>query len=784
MTKMARGNWQRRAEQASARKESRKERRRQRDRAISDAERRDRGDDDGGGENSDRDDGKPSPRPAVAEPGCSDYDVSGARVGDGDAESSPSLVPPPALSPAVLEHVLSYLPSGLSSGSLLPYAHPIGAISQVCRHWNECVGTKSSPAHVWRYMLSTEGWSQPTTFKEYDDDGGRHNLPRHIYLSHHGAMQAVRHLCRTASRTVASMEGPVSARRTAAGSSRRDAAAACAIASFGPSTKGGPSGRCVMLRLLRHGAGVEEDGTEGEAAFRPPLPPYVLAAFGADGTLRLYENQASGHDRAVSASRLKQVACVRCHPPAKNSHTISADICDDHVLCLSVTDDRSGSVAKQRFFLTVLSCEEDVLCAPSCGEGNIPAGGGGETYSLQDLLKDRFDHGEDWVYGSQGVVSVGKGLFLVDITGSAPLEVQRYLTIFCAFRRKMIWVREIPTGIMVGVELSVTTLPTEEGDDTFAVVVAWDDWEIPSLLLEITPKRHLHLRHQHRKTNQDNNYDLEDEVLARPFKTNDRGGLCENEDESESESDDEDNNHSDGISLVWERLDNSRPRTALTATHLVISDLLQKDDARKSVLSFYSLHDDEKDGGLLIDKRENDGKEREAQHRQSRRQKIVPAQNGPCGHLFLDQGYHVDALYAFRHDYLLVVCRSKTPAGTTSVSMETIWVILVHVCNQIEIGRQALLHHPVPSRSHLWGTGGDDGSKIFADGDHLATVLSNVGIFLLGPSHAVESFHGLQYGKKEGTLEKATPKKKKGGGRQKKNRSKKDGFARGMNMRG
>jgi hypothetical protein len=244
-----------------------------------------------------------------------------------------------------------------------------GVLPQVCRAWRDEVGTRSP--QLWKMLLSRRNWLSTLKFDENDsldaddvaiEDGQDINgcqLYRDAFISHYLAVRDVRAI----SNACNFLQSGGGGGRTNSNTKQKDGIE-YAVQSF-KATKGSPvfdnsndKGRCVVK------------------VWPSSKTPRALAAYSTDCTLRLFEAiQGSSSSKMIC----RQIVCVRASPPSvsrkKNKcELVSMDL-DDCVVASLVTEvndsleveiDTDEVDSRITPWITVIPCEE-LVCSGNEG---------------------------------------------------------------------------------------------------------------------------------------------------------------------------------------------------------------------------------------------------------------------------------------------------------------------------------------------------------------------------------------------------------------------------------
>ena len=319
----------------------------------------------------------------------------------------------------ILDEILSFL--GDESTGVLP---------QVCKTWRDEVGTRSP--QLWKMLLSRRNWLGTVDVENADvgEDTTECELYKRAFISHYLAVRDVQAISNACSFL---HSGAASGRNM-----KQKEGIEYAVQSF-KATKGSPAfdnsndgGRCTVK------------------VWPSSKNPRALAAYAGDCTLRLFEAvQGSSSARMIC----RQIVCVRASPPSisrkKNKCELAAMNFDDSVVASLINevndpsdiDADADEVECITPWITVIPCEE-LVCAGNEGilgeecihSFDIRASvldyilAGSEDDQITDLREEVFrflsvvDTGtSDILVGVHSqIVACGKGNYLFHATISIP----------------------------------------------------------------------------------------------------------------------------------------------------------------------------------------------------------------------------------------------------------------------------------------------------------------------------------------------------------------------------
>jgi len=244
-----------------------------------------------------------------------------------------------------------------------------GMLPRVCSSWRDDVGTRSP--QLWKMLLSRHDW--PSSLNENESDGAPMDIldecrqRRGAFTSHYKVVRDVRALVNAGNRL---SSGSVSGYNNADERHRFESAMQTFKATKGsPAFDGdGNDTRCIVK--------IWSDSGEGSGSTR------ALAAY-QDFTLRLFEVDRSGsggsshNPQGVSNAssrktriKCRQIVCVRAAPPSisrkkDRCELLSMDLDDDVVACF-VAESDPDMEGMTNPWMTALSREE-VVCAGNEG---------------------------------------------------------------------------------------------------------------------------------------------------------------------------------------------------------------------------------------------------------------------------------------------------------------------------------------------------------------------------------------------------------------------------------
>lgn len=323
---------------------------------------------------------------------------------------------------SILEHTLEFLPDSA-----------VAACCMVCKDWYNEIG-QASP-NLWRYLLDRKNWPSPS-------NGGDQSMQafRAMYLSHYTAMRDVKAICMAL---------------TALSTRKLHPEKEMCYQDFA-TRKQSPSepNVCVSLKVLS--------------------PTQILAAYSTDCSLRLFEAVPKSEEE----KQCKELICQWFDPyrntKRQQSTLLSIDVDEECIGALLHV--RSEDEAGQKFILVVVNREDFLL-----GESSAVLDKGGHIEELalneidvgeatinfllstdtvdhrqlqiMDFLQDGGDISEIEVLASRTILATGSGRFMVEVSISIPVDdelddnndrhfrlVDRKLVLFSAGVGAIIWV--------------------------------------------------------------------------------------------------------------------------------------------------------------------------------------------------------------------------------------------------------------------------------------------------------------------------------------------------------
>ena len=361
---------------------------------------------------------------------------------------------------AVLEHILTFLPD-----------EAVSTCCQVCRSWNNEIGKARSP-HFWLYLLKRRAWPQPVSIFHENDDvpsvpstdaQSQHEYAmqcRALFQDHYRVLRDIRALASTVpsflSTSFSSTHSKQAASLAPALNEKEVAFQSFTSRKLTPTE----SDVCVSLKQWS--------------------PNHVLAGYAKDCTLRLFQATSM-----ASASRLgcREIVCYSIDPyksTRKRTCTLDAVGLDDTTigcLCHVSAQHLNDSVpkAKSSAFILVVLSRDNFLVGEStdavAGEG-LEVIDVGEAVLNFILSMDVVDHRLlplfDYLQDSGGevghvttsvsrrnIASCGYGRFMVEVSISIPndnldddeenedaesvLQLDRKLVLFSANTHAIVW---------------------------------------------------------------------------------------------------------------------------------------------------------------------------------------------------------------------------------------------------------------------------------------------------------------------------------------------------------
>lgn len=282
----------------------------------------------------------------------------------------------------------------------------VASMSMVCSSWNQEIGKQSS--NLWSFLLNRRSWPIPEVTGGNDRDDTLPTL-REAFISHYVAVRDMNAIKAGIHRLLSS----TSAARSKASLNDREGC----YRSF-DSLRGAPQEQnpCIALKVWS--------------------PNRVLAAYYQDCTLRLFDSvQRSG---GCGQRLCREIVCLRIDPYKKTRkracQMISLALDDECIGCLlHVVEDSSGSEA---FVLAVLSREDFLMDSDTTLADGTQVIDIGQSVLNFLVSCDEVDHGllqlhdflsEDGnlddveVLVSQSIASCGFGRFMVEVSVSVPL---------------------------------------------------------------------------------------------------------------------------------------------------------------------------------------------------------------------------------------------------------------------------------------------------------------------------------------------------------------------------
>lgn len=367
---------------------------------------------------------------------------------------------------SVLEDILLFLPDSA-----------VALMSSVCKTWNIEIGKQST--NLWRHLLQRRGWPIPDTIDDIMDDevidGDQHDtitLYRESFLAHYAALRDIKALASGADDLLAGGGSSTS-------STTKD------------SWKTGPQ------FALQNFAAVEGSPPYGShcLAIQVWSPNHILAAFSNDCTIRLYTAASRGGKKTTATSSRDNRSCreLICHSmdPYKNTKRKKCQLLDmamddDMVGCLFRVVESAveratfvlTTVRKEDFLSTDDLQEEDVLNFIDIGQCmlNFILSYDDETnynyHGMEEIwrpamtqLKFAIASGgcemdDIEVLVSDSLESCGYGRFLLDVMVSIPSEdyhddddddsdlrmtvLFRNIVLFSSSTNSIVWMTDVP----------------------------------------------------------------------------------------------------------------------------------------------------------------------------------------------------------------------------------------------------------------------------------------------------------------------------------------------------
>lgn len=332
----------------------------------------------------------------------------------------------------VLEYILMFLPD-----------EAVSTMSTVCEAWHEEIGQHSP--ELWRHLLARRDWPLPDGGETEGNNTFQRDIFRQCFIRHYSVVR------------------DMEAVRLAAG----------AISS--PSRKIVEENNMVFEQFSTRRSAPQEPN--GCVAVRVWSPDQVLVAYSHDCTLRLFKTVARTADGGGSPRACREVVCVSVDPfrntKRQRGRLVAMDLDGDYIGCLChvMRDDRETEA-----YTLAVTRRDDFLCASgSCSQSGgasleegkllfIDVGEAILNYLLScddvdhhmlrlfDFLSDGGDLSDVEVLVSQSIQACGYGRFMVEVAISIPsleLEddddgvimvlVDRKLILFSAAAGAIVW---------------------------------------------------------------------------------------------------------------------------------------------------------------------------------------------------------------------------------------------------------------------------------------------------------------------------------------------------------
>jgi hypothetical protein len=621
---------------------------------------------------------------------------------------------------SLLEYVLTFLEDPA-----------VASMSKVCSSWNKEIGKQSS--NLWSFLLNRRAWPFPKLM-EGDDVDDKIPILRDTFLSHYVAVRDTREIKAGINRLLPS----TSSGRNKLTTTDREGC----VRSF-DSLRGAPQehNTCVGLKVWS--------------------PNRVLAAYHHDCSLRLFDSVE--RNGSCGGRLCREIVCLRIDPykttRKRTCQLVGLALDDECIGCLlHVIEDSSE---REAHLLAVLSREDFLIDDSTTGDSSTEIIDIGQSVmnflvscdevdhgllQLHDFLSDHGDVDEVEVLVSQSVTSCGLGRFMVEVSVSIPLGddpdeddsntnltlLFRKLFIFSANVGAIVWMGDSnPTSVPLRPrreDLTLTSFKTSINGRCCCKIAALSSFE-PGIIVGS-------IDHTGAVTNPTL---LPGSDLAR----------------------------SDILQGTWElRQFRYRPVVMLGNEIFAVDNLIQENEngakSYKSVLSCY------------------------------------PTSEGTTSTLYesfhLQGNLEVCSLTPLRDNHILALCRVfESNAGTADLDeVDGQWfvanmsdanvscsAILIDIASRSEIYRFCLVDDLVAHLGLNSATNGELPIQTAAHDDTVAAAVWWKGVALSGHDIRQDHLLGLidheDHAMKSAKKKKAKPQKKSG---------KKDGFARGMSLRG